>query len=158
MATEHNLRPEARPDDQDPLTIALLSEIAAIEQRARLRLQRALPVGMQVSHFAVLNHFAHQGGERTPAQLARLFQVTRGAMTNTLHRLEEAGWIHIRPDWEDGRRKHVSLTRAGLEARARAVAAIAPIFADIAEGMGPARLRSLLPLLRQLRMLLDERD
>jgi DNA-binding MarR family transcriptional regulator len=142
---------------QDPLLIAFLAEIAAIEQLARLRLQRALPEGMQVSHFAVLSHFAHQGGERTPAQLARMFQVTRGAMTNTVARLEAAGWVHVRPDWDDGRQKWVSLSPAGAEARARAVAAVAPVFAGIAERVGPERLRALLPLLRSLRIALDAR-
>ena len=74
----------------------------------------------------VLNHFARLGGEKTPAQLARIFHVTRGAMTNTLQRLDAAGFIHIRPDWDDARRKWVSLSPAGQAARDRAVLAIAP--------------------------------
>ena len=52
-----------------------------IEQLARTRLARALPRGMELSHFMVLNHFARLGGEKTPAQLARMFHVTKGAMT-----------------------------------------------------------------------------
>ena len=39
----------------------------------------------------VLNHFARLGGEKTPAQLARVFHVTKGAMTNTVGRLDAAG-------------------------------------------------------------------
>mgnify|MGYP002062747118 CR=1 FL=1 len=34
----------------------------------------------------------------SPAQLARTFHVTRGAMTNTLGKLEWAGHVHIHPD------------------------------------------------------------
>lgn len=142
----------------DPLTVALVGEIAIIEQLVRTRLQRVLPEGMQVSHYAVLSHLAHQGSERTPAQLARLFQLTRGTMTNTLQRLEAAGWVHVRPDWEDGRQKFVAISPAGLAARDRAVAAIAPVLGDIAEGMGAERMRALLPLLRALRILLDARQ
>ncbi|WP_118138075.1 MarR family winged helix-turn-helix transcriptional regulator [Oceanicella sp. SM1341] len=144
--------------DEDPLTVALLSEILSIEQHARTRIQRALPAGMQLSHYMVLTHFARQGGERTPAQLARIFQVTRGAMTNTLQRLDEAGYIHIRPDWDDGRRKYVSASRAGLEARQRAVAAVAPLFSEMAERLGPEKLRAVLPVLRSMRILLDARE
>ena len=71
-------------------------------------------------HFSVLNQLAHIGNERTPAQLAKSFHVTRGAMTNTLSKLEMAGYIHIRPDWDDARRKLVALSPAGSEAGAAA--------------------------------------
>ena len=93
--------------------IALFSEIVMVETLARNRLTRALPRGMELSHFMVLNHFARLGGEKTPAQLARVFHVTKGAMTNTVARLEAAGYVHVRPDWEDGRRKLVSISHAG---------------------------------------------
>ena len=69
-------------------------------ETARAQLKAALPKGMELSHFSVLNHFAHLGGEKTPAQLARIFHVTKGAMTNTLTRLSASGYIHIRPDWD----------------------------------------------------------
>lgn len=100
-------------DTSDPLSIALFSELFMADQLARNRLSKALPKGMELSHFSVLNHLARANEERTPAQLARLFHVTRGAMTNTLNRLEWAGHIHIRPDWDDARRKFVTISPAG---------------------------------------------
>jgi DNA-binding MarR family transcriptional regulator len=136
---------------RDPLVIALFSEIVMTEQLARNRLSRALPKGMELSHFMVLNQFAGLGGERTPAQLARIFHVTKGAMTNTLHRLDAAGWVHIRPDWDDARRKWVSLSPAGQAARDEAVRAIAPVFDDVLARLGPERIRVALPFLRALR-------
>lgn len=136
---------------RDPLVIVLFSEIVMIEQLARNRLTRALPRGMELSHFTVLNHFARLGGEKTPAQLARVFHVTRGAMTNTLQRLDAAGYVHIRPDWEDARRKWVSLNPAGQAARDRAVAAIAPVFDDVLAKIGSNGLRDALPILRMMR-------
>lgn len=138
-------------DGRDPLMIALFGEIVMIEQLARGRLERALPRGMELSHFMALNHIAGSGGEKTPAQLARVFHVTRGAMTNTLKRLDAAGYVHIRPDWDDARRKLVSLSPAGQAARDRAVAAIAPVFDDLTAKLGPQRLRSALPFLRAMR-------
>ena len=142
----------------DPLGIALLGEIAVVEQMAQAQLKRALPQGMEVSHFTVLNHFARLGGEKTPAQLARAFHVTKGAMTNTLGRLEAAGYIHIRPDWDDGRRKRVSLSEAGLAARNAAVAAVAPIFDEVVNELGTDRIKSALPILRDLRQLMDHAE
>lgn len=140
---------------RDPVVIALFGEIVMVETLARSRLARVLPKGMELSHFMVLNHFARLGGEKTPAQLARIFHVTRGAMSNTIGRLDAAGYIHVRPDWEDGRRKWVSLSPAGQAARDRAIAAIAPVFDDVVAGVGLERMRTALPILRRVRELLD---
>lgn len=140
---------------RDPLTVAVFGEIVMIEQLARVRLTRALPPGMELSHYMTLNHLAGVGGERSPVQLARAFHVSRGAMTNTLQRLEAAGYVHIRPDWEDARRKWVRLSPAGQAARDRAVTAIAPVFSDLVARIGAERLRAALPLLRAIRAELD---
>ncbi|MCC6305094.1 MAG: MarR family transcriptional regulator [Rhodobacteraceae bacterium] len=115
-----------------------------------------LPRGMELSHFAVLHHLARLGEERTPAQLARAFHVTRGAMTNTLARLEWAGHIHVRPDWDDARRKLVAISPAGRAARDAALAAITPLMADAVGALGPERVRAMLPVLRGLRSRLEE--
>ncbi len=138
----------------DPLAIALFSEISAADQMARTRLGRALPKGMEISHFSVLNHFSRLGGEKTPAQLARIFHVTKGAMTNTLTKLEAAGYVHIRPDWDDARRKFVSISPAGQVARNEAVKAVAPVFDDVVEALGSDKIKAALPVLRELRTLL----
>ena len=77
-------------------------------------------------------------------------------MTNTLAKLEWAGHIHIRPDWDDARRKFVSISPSGRAARDAAVAAIAPMIADVVHDLGADRVRSVLPVLRQLRARLEE--
>ncbi len=140
----------------DPLGTALFSEIFMADQLARNRLSKALPKGMELSHFSVLNHLARTQEEKTPAQLAQIFHVTRGAMTNTLNKLEWAGHIHIRPDWEDARRKLVAISPAGRAARDAAIAAIAPILTDVVASIGPEKVRAALPVLRELRRRLSE--
>lgn len=146
------------PEFSSSLSIAVFGEILAIDQLARNRISKALPRGMELSHFSVLNSLARSGGERTPAQLARTFHLTRGAMTNTLSKLEWAGWVHVRPDWDDARRKLVSLSPAGLSARNAAVAAIAPIIDEVSAKVGEDRMRATLPVLRELRQQLEGPD
>ncbi|MEM9476620.1 MAG: helix-turn-helix domain-containing protein [Pseudomonadota bacterium] len=136
---------------QDSLAVALFSEIFMADQLARNRLSRALPKGMEISHFSVLNHLARIGDERTPAQLAKTFHVTRGAMTNTLGKLEIAGHVHVRPDWDDARRKLVTISPAGRAARDAAIAAIAPIVVEVVDAIGAEKVRSALPVLREVR-------
>jgi len=86
-----------------------------------------------------------------PAQLARAFHVTRGAMTNTIARLEWAGHVHIRPDWDDARRKFVSISPAGRSARDAAVQSLAPMIGEAVAAIGADRVRALIPVLRELR-------
>ena len=143
-------------DSTQNLAVTLFSEILAVDQLARSYLARVLPKGMELSHLSVLNHLAHAGEERSPAQLARTFHLTRGAMTNTLRKLEWAGWVHIRPDWEDARRKMVSISPSGIAARDAAVVAIAPVIAEVVETVGADRVRVALPVLREMRMKLSK--
>lgn len=143
-------------NDKSGLAITLFGEILMVDQLARTRLTKALPKGMELSHFSVLNHLDRTNSERSPAQLAKTFHVTRGAMTNTLHKLELAGYVHIRPDWDDARRKMVAISPAGRQARDAALAGMEPLIRDIVENLGDERVRSALPILRELRLRLED--
>jgi DNA-binding MarR family transcriptional regulator len=140
----------------DDIAVALFGELFMADQLARNRISKVLPKGMELSHFSVLNHLARVNDERTPAQLARAFHVTRGAMTNTLTRLEWAGHIHIRPDWEDARQKFVAISPSGRKARDAAVATVVPLIGDVVQSLGPDRVRALLTVLRELRVRLED--
>lgn len=143
-------------DQDENLAVSLFSEILTADQLARNQISKALPNGMELSHFSVLNHLVHSGQEKSPAQLAKTFHLTRGAMTNTLNKLEWAGYVHIRPDWDDARRKMVSISPAGRKARDAGMAAISPIFADVINSVGIDKVRATLPVLRELRLRLSE--
>ncbi|MFY0682021.1 MAG: MarR family transcriptional regulator [Thalassovita sp.] len=142
--------------DSYPLAITLFSELLTADQLVRNRLTKVLPKGMEISHFSVLNHLARLADERSPAQLAKSFHVTRGAMTNTLSKLEWAGYIHIRPDWDDARRKMVAISPSGIQARDAALAAISPMISDLVTDLGGEKVRAVLPILRDLRQKLEE--
>lgn len=139
----------------DDIAVALFGELFMADQLARNRISKVLPKGMELSHFSVLNHLARINDERTPAQLAKSFHVTRGAMTNTLAKLEWAGHVHIRPDWEDARQKFVAISPSGRSARDSAVASVVPLIAEVVQSIGPDKMRALLSVLRELRISLE---
>jgi DNA-binding MarR family transcriptional regulator len=145
-------------DENHSLAISLFSEILMADQLARTRLSKALPKGMELSHFSVLNHMARAGLERSPAQLAKAFHVTRGAMTNTINKLEVAGYVHVRPDWDDARRKMVAISPAGRKARDAALASIIPMISEVVSELGGDRVRAALPILREFRVKLEAED
>lgn len=139
------------PSEPDAIAIALVSEILSSEQMMRARLSKHLPAGMELSHFTVLNYLAAQTEEKSPASMARVLNLTKGAMTNTLTKLDLSGYVHIRPDWDDARRKRVLISDAGLLARLDALQAISPVFEHILDVVGKENARAALPFLRALR-------
>lgn len=153
MATKPSAK--AQPLD-DPLEFQFFNEIGIIEQLARNRFERVLPGEMRIAHFGVLNHFARLGGERSLVNLARAFQVSKPAMTNTVQRLEASGFVKVRPDPEDGRGKLVSLTAAGLRARQSAVAALGSEIALMRQALPPEVFADALASLTTVRQWLDE--
>ena len=138
-------------DSENSLAVSLFGEILALDQLVRNRLAKVLPKGMELSHFSVLNQLSHTKTERTPAQIAKSFRVTRGAIANTLNKLELSAYIHIRPDCDDARRKKVSISPAGVVARNNALAAVTPIINELIIEMGEERLKAIVPILRDLR-------
>ncbi|CUH23560.1 MarR family protein [Jannaschia seosinensis] len=149
---------DARDGEAAKLAVALFSEMLTADQLVRARLGRALPKGMELSHFIVLNYLAQHREERSPAELARIFHLSRGAMTNTLTKLAWAGHVHVRPDWDDARRKRVTISGAGLAAREAALNAIRPILTDAVEEIGTERTRSAIPVLREIRQRFGETE
>ena len=143
------------PPPDDPPIFALLNEIGIIEQLARNRFDAVQPDGLLLSHFVLLNHLVRVGDGTAPARIAAALQLAKGAVTNTVQRLEERGLVRVEPDPEDGRGKRVFLTRAGRARRAAAVAsataALAPLLADVPG----ATIEALLPGLRAIRTRLD---
>ena len=138
-------------NNKDINLLILLSEIATIEQLARNQLDNALPKNLNISSFSVLNHFSGSKAEKTPLQLARSFHVTKGAMTNTLNKLEKLGYIHIRPDWNDARKKLISISQSGIDARNHAIKSIKPILDEIIIKTDHVMKKSLLGDLRSFR-------
>lgn len=139
-----------RPDVQ------VFTEIGIIDQLARTQLERVLPPGLSEAQFTVLNHFARRGGIESPVQLASAFQVTRGAMTNTLQRLEARGFVTVAGDPADGRRKLVSITPAGLAAHEAGLIAMRPYLERLRAAFADADFAAALPFLRALRAWLDD--
>lgn len=140
----------------DPDLFTFFNEVGIINQLASTQLERALPDGLKLAHFSVLNHFARLGGERTPVDLARAFQVTKGAMTNTLQKLEARGLVTIRTNPDDGRSKLVVMTDEGRRVRNEAIAALEPMFKDLGTRLPLKDMARALPVLAEVRQVLDE--
>jgi DNA-binding MarR family transcriptional regulator len=140
----------------DPPVFQLFNEIGIINQLATRMFERALPKGMTQAQFTVLNHFVRLDlDEKSPAELASAFQVTRPTITSTLARMERAGLVAIKADPRDGRAKRVSLTKKGRAMREVCIEAGAGLVPVVEALMTNAELGAILPPLSHLRHALD---
>jgi len=141
---------------QDLVFFKVFNEIGIINQLGSTAFEKTLPDGLKISQFSVLNHFVRLGNESTPLQLANAFQVTKGAMTNTLKRLLDRELVTIRPDPNDGRRKRVFITEKGRVTRDRCIQRVAPLFVILKKSLSENEFRAAIPFLQKLREILDE--
>jgi DNA-binding MarR family transcriptional regulator len=133
----------------------VLNRIGIISQLAQNILTARLPHELTMAQFTVLNHFTRLGGSRSPLELARAFQITKSAITNTLGRLSAKGFVSVTPDPNDGRAKRVALTPTGLDARNEAVAALAEPLEALRGDILPEEFEAALPFLEKLGRWLD---
>lgn len=141
----------------DPAAFQFFTEIGILEQLSRNHLERNLPYGLKASQFGVLNHLVRLGGMWSPSRLAKAFQVTKGAMTNTLQRLEAKAFVQITSDPDDARGKCVIITEAGIAARLECVACVGPLLTELSMEISDKDIRAVLPILEKIRIYLDER-
>ena len=132
-----------------------LNEIGIIAQLSSHQMQRSMPHGLTQSQFSVLNWFFRVDREATPGRLAAAFQVTPGAMTNTLGKLAEKGFVRVDPDPDSGRSKIVRITPAGRKARDKAITATSTALSGFLSEFQTSTLADALPLLRKIRHYLD---
>lgn len=144
-----------RPTDADIL-FGFFNEIGIISQLSGNAFEKAMPEGMTLSQFSVLNHMTRLGDGWSPLRISRAMQVTKGAMTNTLGHLEKKGFVDIKPDEKDGRAKRVFITQAGRDMREACIASMIPYMGKFAADVPPDELAAALPLLQRVRQWLDK--
>lgn len=146
----------AKTEELTRLYFRMFNEIGIISQLSSNRLERVLPRGMSIAQFSLLNHLVRLGGAWAPSRLARAFQVTKGAMTNTVQRLEAQGLIRVAADPDDARGKLVEITEAGRRMREKCIRATWAAIGDIVKLVPANDVGAVLPFLEHLRKTLDD--
>ena len=148
MTSTHPIK--NRPD------VELFHEVTLIDQLASRRLERALPQGLSSAQFGILNHLSRHSEPSSPAQLAAVLSLTKGAVTNLLQKLEAQGLIAIITDPDDGRRKWVSLSETGGAEHQQCLKRLRPLMEEMRLAIGEDGFKAALPFLKQLRLWLDQ--
>ena len=143
--------------DQDyELLFTYFNELGIISQLSTSMFERKLPDGLTISQFSVLNWFVRVDDQATPGRLSTAFQVTKGAMTNTLKKLQAKQFVSVEPDASSGRRKIVKLTPKGRQIRDKAIAAAYPLMKEFTDLLDLAEIKKQMTTIQKIRMYLDE--
>ncbi|MGH3505894.1 MAG: MarR family winged helix-turn-helix transcriptional regulator [Nocardioidaceae bacterium] len=105
------------------------------------------------AHHAVFAHIPPEGIRLV--DLAERAGVTKQAMSELVVDLERLGYLRRRPDPADGRAKLIELTERGWKIVNSALDAFASMEQELADRLGPTRLRQ---LRRTLLDMLEHRD
>jgi DNA-binding MarR family transcriptional regulator len=148
------------PPDLDLTIEGIVDRILGIGRRLQRLLDETLS-GHGLSHgeWKVLSSLRWAGApyRRSAGELARIAELSSGAMTNRLDRLEQAGYVRRLPDPSDRRGVLVELTAGGRRLWEKAIGTQAEKEALLASALNKAELQQLNDLLRRVMLEFEAR-
>ena len=148
------------PEAMDLVVEGIVDRIQGINWRLRKMLDETLePYGLASGDWRVLCSLRWVGKpyRRSAGELARMADLSSGAMTNRLDQLEKAGFVKRRRDPDDGRGVLVELTAKGLRLHREAIDVQAEKEALLAKALTSREKAQLESLLRRLMLTLEQR-
>jgi DNA-binding MarR family transcriptional regulator len=148
------------PADLDLEVEGIVDRINGINWRIRKMLDETLDqYDLTSGDWKVLCslHWKGKPHRRSAGELARIADLSSGAMTNRLDQLEQAGLVKRLPDPDDRRGVLVELTPKGLRLHREAIGVQAEKEAMLAEALTDREKTQLNDLLRRVMLVLEER-
>jgi DNA-binding MarR family transcriptional regulator len=139
----------------------IVDRIGGIDRRIKRMLDETLSdVGLDTAEFKALTTLSQSGPpfRSTPGRLAKRMELSSGAMTNRLDRLEQADLIRRLPDPEDRRSVVVELTDHGRRTIKKAVGVQAQKEALLAAALSSREQKALNGLLRKVMLEFERRE
>jgi DNA-binding MarR family transcriptional regulator len=139
----------------------IVDRVNGINRRVKRELDATLAeFGISQGEWHVLGRLRLGGhpAPRSPSELASELELSSGAMTSRLDKLEEAGLVRRRPDPKDRRGVQLELTDKGRELYESSVSAQARKEVMIAGALTKAEQRQLNALLRKIMLGLEKRE
>jgi len=139
----------------------LVDRITGISRRINRALDETLgELGLELGEYKLLSVLSQAGEPHrsTPGALSKRMELSSGAMTNRLDRMEEAGLVRRLPDPDDRRKVVVELTEHGRETYRRTVGVQAQKEALFAAALSEDEKAQLNGLLRQLMIEFERRE
>ena len=146
---------------QDLVVEGIVDRIGGLNRRLNREMEATLEdFGLNHGEWKVLGTLWRVGAPHrlSPGELSRMEDLSTGAMTNRLDRLEEAGHVRRLPDPSDRRSVQVELTDKGRRTWEKAVGAQAKKEAVVASALTEREKEQLTALLRKLMLGYERRE
>jgi len=137
----------------DPEVEGIVDRIGGLHRRFQRALDETLAeFNLDYAEYKLLGLLSREGEvyRSSPGRLARLMELSSGAMTNRLDRLEEAGLLRRLPDPDDRRGILVELTTEGKRVYEEAIGVQGRKEAFFASALNKAEQKQLNALLRRI--------
>ena len=137
----------------DPEVEGIVDRIVGLNRRFKRAMDETLAeFNLDHAEYKLLGLLSREGEvyRSSPGKLARLMELSSGAMTNRLDRLEEAGLLRRLPDPEDRRGILVELTTEGKRVYEEAIGVQGRKEAFFASTLNKAEQKQLNALLRRI--------
>jgi DNA-binding MarR family transcriptional regulator len=147
--------------DLDLEVEGIVDRIAGLSRRIHRSMDETLAeFGLDSAEHKALSALAQAGPpyRSTPGKLGKRMDLSSGAMTNRLDRLEEAGLIRRLPDPDDRRGVVVELTEEGGRVYQQAVGVQAKKEALVTDALNEREKKQLNSLLRRLMLEFERRE
>lgn len=151
----------AQKPDLDTAPLGVVVRVLSLYRSFSRDAARALePLGLELFEYDVLSALRRQGEpfELPATRLAKQSELSSGAMTNRIDRLEERGLVERKTGQNDRRSVIVRLTRAGREAVDEAFQFRLDAARNSLKGLGPDEQQQLADLLRTVVLGSDRRS
>jgi DNA-binding MarR family transcriptional regulator len=137
----------------------IVDRITGLSRRLNREMDATLDeFGLNHGEWKVLSSLWRAGEALSPGVLAKIEELSTGAMTNRLDRLESAALVRRLPDPDDRRAVQVELTDKGKRTWEKAVAAQAKKEAVVASALSEREKEQLTNLLRKLMVGYEKRE
>ena len=139
----------------------IIDRIGGLNRRIKRGMQAVVSEhGLTLEDWHVLSHLrvGPEGNRSSPGELASSLELSSGAMTSRLDRLEEAGLVRRLPDPNDRRAVVVELTEEGVRRWDTAASVAGRREAFLASALTKPEQRQLNGLLRKLMLAFEERE
>jgi DNA-binding MarR family transcriptional regulator len=164
MTTDHIDRflEQLEPIDGLDLEVeGIVERIQGITRRIKRAMEATLGEhGLTVQEWQVLAHLRNRGNpcESSPGELAEQLELSSGAITNRLDRMEHSGFIRRVPDPDDRRGVVIELTDEGRRAYEASTSSQARREAFFASALTRSEQQQLNALLRTLMLAFEAQD
>jgi DNA-binding MarR family transcriptional regulator len=150
-----------RLPEMDLVVEGIVDRITGLSRRFHREMDETLDdFGLNTGEWKVLSILWRKGEPHrvSPGELAKVEELSTGAMTNRLDRLEKAGHVRRLRDPEDRRAVHVELTAKGKRTWEKAIIAQGKKEAVVASALNEREKQQLTKLLRKLMLDYEKRE